>query len=329
MRRPVREQVRPDQREVVQHRDDEEHRLLDQDAGPVVGEGPVVERREVRPDQHAGEQQPREDRVGHRPGPRARAAPGRSRRRLRGPLARKARVMGAPRTRRGAAAMVTTRCWVMWTQKKVCDHAAIGPRYISGQKDYSRQERRGVAPVPPSPRVRRVDPPDGPQVPGRSEQEVGRHEEVDPPGAEERGHVPPPSLATVWILPRVPAQHGPRVRYFAPIGVCRWSVGTPGGVRMKRAMLAIVTVLIGVLVVAGSVWALSARSGGAGVPRGDRGRDGTDTAGGAAARDPGAVDLPEHLRRVPGSASVPSTSSSRTTRSSRRRAGRSTGRPRR
>ncbi|CAB4762819.1 unannotated protein [freshwater metagenome] len=43
-------------------------------------------------------------------------------------LARKARVTGEPSTSSGAAAIMTRRCWVMCTQKKVCDQAARGPR---------------------------------------------------------------------------------------------------------------------------------------------------------------------------------------------------------
>ena len=95
---------------------------------------------------------------------------------------------------------------------------------------------------------------------------------------------------------------------------------------MKRAMLAIVTVLIGVVVVAGSVVALSARTGRAGGAGSHGGRHRADPAGHVAARDVGTVDPPTTPRlstRVPPGSP---TRSWRRTGSSSPRAGRSTGR---
>jgi len=51
------------------------------------------------------------------------------RRRVAPELARNHSVIGFPSTKSGAAAIMTMRCWDMWAQKKVCDHAASGPRY--------------------------------------------------------------------------------------------------------------------------------------------------------------------------------------------------------
>ena len=72
------------------------------------------------------------------------------RRRSSGVETRSSRVMGAASTRSGAATIVSSRCWTMWTEKSVVSKASIGeasamtmaPRPAS--QDARRQRGTGV-----------------------------------------------------------------------------------------------------------------------------------------------------------------------------------------